>query len=239
MAMRMKELSAKSGLPRTAIHHYIREGLLPPAKKTAPNAAVYGDAHLERLRLVDRLRRGDLGPMGLDDIRRVVAFVDAGMSAAAAVRVAGATRASATGTGRASAVPAEAAWDSVEALAAAAGTSRRLARDIAAAGLLPGKPDDYGAPDLLVLRTASAVVSSGDVSADDLAPVADLIREIGNYTSTLEDLARLRPRSASQPAFDALGPRLLPLCEALLWAALRRGETSSAPSSSDAGRVTE
>lgn len=52
----MAELSRHSGVPIATIKYYRREGLLPPGRASAPNQADYGQAHLERLRLIRTLR---------------------------------------------------------------------------------------------------------------------------------------------------------------------------------------
>jgi DNA-binding transcriptional MerR regulator len=51
-AMRISELSRRSGVPVPTIKFYLRERLLPPGTPTARNQAVYGAAHLGRLRLI-------------------------------------------------------------------------------------------------------------------------------------------------------------------------------------------
>ncbi|MEW2418313.1 MerR family transcriptional regulator [Streptomyces sp. NPDC046866] len=53
--MRISELSRRSGVPITTIKYYLREGLLPPGRATAPNQAEYDDSHVRRLRLVRAL----------------------------------------------------------------------------------------------------------------------------------------------------------------------------------------
>ncbi|MEU6862325.1 MerR family transcriptional regulator [Streptomyces sp. NPDC046876] len=53
--MRISELSRRSGVPITTIKYYLREGLLPPGRATAPNQAEYDESHVRRLRLVRAL----------------------------------------------------------------------------------------------------------------------------------------------------------------------------------------
>ncbi len=67
--MKMRELVANSGVPRTAIHYYQREKLLPTAVKTAPNSASYSQVHLDRLALLTQLRERGLG---IDQIRNIL-----------------------------------------------------------------------------------------------------------------------------------------------------------------------
>jgi DNA-binding transcriptional MerR regulator len=60
---RMKDLSDRTGLPRQAIHFYIQQGLLPEGAKTGRNMAYYGEAHLERLRRIQRLQHEQFLPL--------------------------------------------------------------------------------------------------------------------------------------------------------------------------------
>lgn len=71
----MQELIERSGMPRTRIHYYQREGLLPPPHKTAPNAAHYDEEHLERLHFIQRLRDDR---MQITQIRRIIRAIEAG-----------------------------------------------------------------------------------------------------------------------------------------------------------------
>lgn len=58
--MTMSELEQASGVPRSAIHFYLREGLLPPATRTTTNRALYTDAHLDLVREIRRLQEKGL-----------------------------------------------------------------------------------------------------------------------------------------------------------------------------------
>ncbi|MEV0258454.1 MerR family transcriptional regulator [Streptomyces sp. NPDC050732] len=53
--MKLAELSRLSGIPTATIKYYLREGLLPPGHRVTATQAEYGDAHLQRLRLVRAL----------------------------------------------------------------------------------------------------------------------------------------------------------------------------------------
>jgi DNA-binding transcriptional MerR regulator len=72
--MRMAEFSRVSGVPTATIKFYLREGLLHPGQRTAPNQATYGESHLRRLRLVRALR--EMGGLRIETIRRVLESVD-------------------------------------------------------------------------------------------------------------------------------------------------------------------
>ena len=59
-AYRIGEVVRRSGVTKETIHYYLREGLLPPPRKTARNAALYSDEHLHRLHLIRSLREEHL-----------------------------------------------------------------------------------------------------------------------------------------------------------------------------------
>lgn len=59
----MKDLCEQTGLGRQAVHFYIQQGLLPEGEKTGRNMAYYGQAHLERLRLIRRLQEEHFLPL--------------------------------------------------------------------------------------------------------------------------------------------------------------------------------
>lgn len=60
---RMRDLCEASGLERQAIHFYIQRGLLPPGQKTGRNTARYGDEHVERLRMIRKLKEERFLPL--------------------------------------------------------------------------------------------------------------------------------------------------------------------------------
>jgi DNA-binding transcriptional MerR regulator len=74
--MRLAELSRRSGVPRSTLKFYIREGMLPPGETLARNQASYGDRHLERLALIRVLR--EVAALPLDVIARVAKELDRG-----------------------------------------------------------------------------------------------------------------------------------------------------------------
>ena len=56
----IKDLEQASGIPRSTIYYYVREGLLPTAQKAAASRAVYSEIHLELLEDISRLKAGGL-----------------------------------------------------------------------------------------------------------------------------------------------------------------------------------
>lgn len=54
------QLEAASGVPRSTIYFYVREGLLPVAQKAAASRAVYAESHLHLLREIATLKEEGL-----------------------------------------------------------------------------------------------------------------------------------------------------------------------------------
>ncbi len=68
-ALKISGLEKATGVPRTTIHFYVREGLLPPPQKTGRSVAFYSERHVARLREILWLKERGLG---LQDIRRAL-----------------------------------------------------------------------------------------------------------------------------------------------------------------------
>lgn len=74
--MRLAELSTRSGVPRSTIKFYLREGMLPSGESKARNQATYGPRHVERLELIRALR--EVAGLSLEVVARVCAELDRG-----------------------------------------------------------------------------------------------------------------------------------------------------------------
>ncbi|MFO0616002.1 MAG: MerR family transcriptional regulator [Polyangiaceae bacterium] len=61
--LRMRDLTAMTGLDRQTIHFYIQAGLLPEGDKTGRNTALYDRGHVERIELIRRLQREKFLPL--------------------------------------------------------------------------------------------------------------------------------------------------------------------------------
>ncbi|MGH2429919.1 MAG: MerR family transcriptional regulator [Candidatus Limnocylindria bacterium] len=72
--MRISDLSRESGVSIPTIKFYLREGVLPAGRRTAPNQATYDGSHLRRLHLVRVLI--EVGGMRLAAVRRVLEALD-------------------------------------------------------------------------------------------------------------------------------------------------------------------
>jgi DNA-binding transcriptional MerR regulator len=218
MEMRMQELATQCGLSKTKIHHYLREGLLPPARKSARNAAQYGPEHLERLTLIAELRGPEAGALSIPQIRAVLTYMTAGMAQASAVRlVVEGIKPDASGAPVGS-------WDKAVDLAAAATVSVELVESLEAANLIrrsTGRP--YSAGDLLVARACESLCGRLGVEPADLTPLFDLIREVGDYSDSLVELYSSQAEAVSADSVDIrsdMRDNLQSLLGALLWRAL-------------------
>jgi DNA-binding transcriptional MerR regulator len=71
--MRISDLSRRSAVPIATIKFYLRERLLQPGEPTGRNQAVYGEAHLRRLRLIKMFTA--IGELDLTSVRRLMTAV--------------------------------------------------------------------------------------------------------------------------------------------------------------------
>lgn len=62
--LRMKELAKAAGLPKSAILHYVAQGLLPEPVRTGPNMAYYDPVCIERIRFIKTMQNRYAFPLG-------------------------------------------------------------------------------------------------------------------------------------------------------------------------------
>lgn len=74
--MQLKELSAQAGVPAASIKYYLREGLLPAGETVNPTRAEYSARHVERLKLIQALRR--IVGLNIEQIRGLLRMADDG-----------------------------------------------------------------------------------------------------------------------------------------------------------------
>ncbi len=75
--LRMKELSAATGLPKSAILHYLAQGLLPEPVKTSPNMAYYDRSCIERIKFIKAIQEKYAFP--LSKIKMLLSHRERGM----------------------------------------------------------------------------------------------------------------------------------------------------------------
>ena len=78
--LRMKELMARTGLPKSTLLYYVEQGLLPAPVKTSPNMAYYSPACVERAAFIRDLQTRHRLP--LDKIRNLVRLREEGQEVA-------------------------------------------------------------------------------------------------------------------------------------------------------------
>jgi len=193
--MRMKELVEATGVPRTAIHHYQREGLLPAANKTAPNAALYSAEHVRRLNLIRSLRSEELGPLSLEGVRGVLEMVDRGVEP----EVAAALYSLPGGVGKSGASGGQRGELSLSGVARDSGLSLSTARALQASGLLLGRPGRgesrvFDEADVGAARVIAGLLSHDSIRTADLDPIAELVGELVRYERVLARLVTAKAR---------------------------------------------
>ena len=66
-ALTITELERATGVPRSTIYYYVREGLLPPAQKAAVSRGIYTEAHVELLADIGQLKMRGLSMAAIKD----------------------------------------------------------------------------------------------------------------------------------------------------------------------------
>ncbi|MBP1135406.1 DNA-binding transcriptional MerR regulator [Arthrobacter sp. PvP023] len=74
--MQLKELSERSGVSAASIKYYLREGLLPAGAAVHATRAQYSARHVERLELIQALRR--IVGLNIEQIRGLLGMADDG-----------------------------------------------------------------------------------------------------------------------------------------------------------------
>jgi DNA-binding transcriptional MerR regulator len=83
--LRMKELAEATGLPKSAILHYVAQGLLPEPVRTGPNMAYYDQACIERIRFIKTMQSRYAFPLG--KIKMLLARKDQGKDTASLIEL--------------------------------------------------------------------------------------------------------------------------------------------------------
>lgn len=179
----MAELERRSGVPRSTIHYYLRKGLLPPARKTAHNAAVYDQRHLQLAKAVGKLREGPAGPLPLPLMRRVLQLVDEGVEPDVAVALERAVLGSAPVTAEGSFTVAEAARK--------AGVEESWVNRLLELKLLVPVPgtNRLDGMDVELIWVLHSMVEEAGLVLEDAADVSRRIRELSEREMEMRDQA--------------------------------------------------
>lgn len=173
--MRMRELAEKSGLPKTTIHYYLKEGLLPRPESPSKNSAIYTEVHLARLELLQRLRSPEVGPLPLPAIRRVLELIDQGVEPEVAIVL------QRTVVGDLAKNETRGPF-TLDELAQHSGADVALLGEAVAAGIIVAAPGDsdraFDALDLRIAMLMASVAVPFRLTMSELAPLGDLIRQV-------------------------------------------------------------
>jgi DNA-binding transcriptional MerR regulator len=211
--VRISELAQQSGLPVATIKFYLREGLLPPGTPISRTQAEYGDAHLERLRLIRALR--DIADLPVATVGTVLAAVDD--EQLPLLDLLGVTQTAVAGF-KASAVPTQAGLELAERLLADLGWTLTedsplvdsLARVL---GVLDGEGEPVDAESLRPWAEAARAVA--EVEMDHIpvaAPRAEAAHTVAVGTVIYgELLAQLRLAAQEAVSLQRFGPPAEPV----------------------------
>jgi len=83
--LRMKELAEAAGLPKSAILHYVAQGLLPKPVRTGPNMAYYDPECIERINFIKTMQSRYAFPLG--KIKTLLARKDEGKDTASMIEL--------------------------------------------------------------------------------------------------------------------------------------------------------
>lgn len=165
--LRVRDLCAATGVSRQVVHFYVREGLLPPGRKTGRNQAVYGPEHIDRIQLVRRLQHERFLP--LKAIKALLAERDDSLTAPQRAFLAGMRAELVDGDGRGTVA--------LQDVLGQGFTQEEDVRELLEAGLLPHEVVDgqvrLPREELLILELMGALRAAG------------LTRELGFRASDL------------------------------------------------------
>ncbi len=83
--LRMRDLMRLTGMPRSTIQFYSREGLIPGAVRHGQTSMLYPPTAVERIQLIKRLQKEER--LTIVEIRRILSLVDQGGEADASLRL--------------------------------------------------------------------------------------------------------------------------------------------------------
>ena len=173
--LRMKELAEATGLPKSAILHYVAQGLLPEPVRTGPNMAYYDPACIERIKYIKTIQSRYAFPLG--KIKMILARKDQGRDAVPLIELSETIFGSADGGSLD-----EAAFRDATGL-----SSEQIAALIASGLLLPLEERRYNEQDVEIGKIFARGLALG-ITVSDMAFYSDAARQI------VDEEMRLRAR---------------------------------------------
>lgn len=189
MPFRMRALVERTGISRSTIQHYLREGLLPKPIKLASNSALYGEEHVELLLAIGEARRllGDRPPLA--QLKRVVELIAQGVEPGVAVALQQAVWSSAPGLDSGD----QEVSLTADELAASVGMERSVVESLVEARVLvpaPGTgPTRFDGMDLQIARVYLEGTRGIENHLSILARIASLLREVSELGMTFRNTA--------------------------------------------------
>lgn len=197
---RAAELLARTSIPRTTLHYYLREGLIPPPRKPTPNSALYSGVHVDRIDLLRRLRSPEYGALSTSRIRRVLDRMDKGVSLDVAVEMEGLMGISLRDS--------DDRWsltDLAEHHDVPVGAVKQMVR----IGLLMpdplGRAGGFTALEGALAQALHQVTQETPLSLEDLGPIADTIRNLARIEMALRDRVVMGTARGDENAMATLG----------------------------------
>lgn len=152
--LRMNQLMAATGLPKSTLLYYVEQGLLPKPIKTSPNMAYYDPACVERAALIKALQSQHRLPLG--KIKTILKASEEGQDIAPLLAL----------VQEVFGPDQEEKLDTEQFLAAAGMEPEHLQQLLEAELLLPLEPDQYDRQDLAMARVYVRGRAMGLQSAD-------------------------------------------------------------------------
>lgn len=186
LGLRMNQLVAATGLPKSTLLYYVEQGLLPQPVKTSPNMAYYDESCVERARLVKRLQSQHRLP--LTKIRVILKAQDQGHDPEAFIAL-----------GQEVFGREQGPLLNKKEFLRQSGLSRKALEDFQDAGLLlPLEPGRFDPQDLAMGRLLAGALSRG-MGPEDLA----FYHRLGSKIVDEEMALRLRITNGLPPTADA------------------------------------
>ncbi len=168
MAYKISELTALTGVPKSTILYYIKEGMLPEAEKLKPNVHRYGDEHVELLKYIRYMKEeiGSSNEQIKDALRHANRSLSSSLSMVEPMM------------NTLSHIPSDAKHYTLSAFVETFGLdTQRVQRLIDAGILLPTAPDDFTRKDAAIVKLAEMFEDVG-VSYDILEAYAKHARAL-------------------------------------------------------------
>lgn len=185
--MRIAELVKQSGVPRTTIHYYQRLKLLPKAEKRSGNSAIYSQEHLDRLKLITRLRSEYAGSCSIDRIQAIIVQLENGSEKALVDVLSGQE-------------PSDTVTFGAAELIAGSELPRDVINRLISEKVIRSRPGDqlYDVRDAAALRAITGLLELG-IDPDSIIPIARVVEklaafEIDQYKKIRSTLTPLRRR---------------------------------------------